>query len=112
MKKYLYGYIQQIENIIKVGEITEEMLEQHLTKIAFFQEERKIHLLVTMLYAILTFSSYAFSLFFWTFLPIAIILTCFLIPYVIHYFHLENGVQYLYKQYDKLLEQQKKNKSS
>ena len=36
------------------------------------------------------------------FLIIGFILMIFVIFYIIHYFKLENGVQYLYKQYDKM----------
>ena len=34
------------------------------------------------------------------FVFVGIILVLFLIPYVLHYFFLENNVQYLYKQYE------------
>lgn len=38
------------------------------------------------------------------FIFIALILMIFLIFYVKHYFFLENNVQYLYKQYDKMIQ--------
>ena len=41
------------------------------------------------------------------FFPISLIGFIFLIFYVVHYFRLENGVQYLYKQYDKMLKMKK-----
>jgi len=72
--------------------------------ILFFQHERLIHLLVTLLFACLTFLS--FSVFLITsYLPVIILFVLFLVmlvPYVFHYYHLENGVQQLYDLYDQL----------
>ena len=72
--------------------------------ILFFQHERLIHLLVTLLFACLTFLS--FSVFLITyFLPVIVLFVLFLVmlvPYVFHYYHLENGVQQLYDLYDQL----------
>ena len=102
MKKYLYDYIKNIDSLIKEGNITNEIIENHLIKIGFFQHERLIHLLVTLTYAI-ALLLLCFLVVTYPLLYIAIIIvTIFLIFYVKHYFHLENGVQYLYKQYDQL----------
>jgi hypothetical protein len=72
--------------------------------ILFFQHERLIHLLVTILFALLTVGS--FGLFFITqFLPIIALFLVFLVllvPYIFYYYHLENGVQKLYDLYDQL----------
>lgn|SRR5574344_78660 len=103
MKKYLYDYIKEIDELIKSNKITKEILANHLTKISFFQHERLIHLLVTLFYAILFILFLALSFLHWSFMIIAGILLVFLICYIIHYFHLENGTQYLYKQYDLML---------
>ena len=100
MKKYLYDYIEYIDNIIKENKITDEIINNHLIKINFYQHERLIHLLVTLAYSIMFVISMVAALSNLLFCFIGIIFTCFLIPYVIHYFNLENGVQYLYKQYD------------
>ena len=63
-----------------------------------------MHLIVTVLFALCTiisimgfvaFSSIGIALLF-------VALMCLLVPYIVHYFHLENGVQTLYKFYDKL----------
>ena len=54
MKKYLSEYIKYIDDIIKNGQVTKEILDTHLIKITFFQHERLIHLLVTLFYAIFT----------------------------------------------------------
>ena len=109
MKKYLYDYIEKIDNMLEDNKkITEEIIEKHLTKIKFFQHERLIHLLVTLFYAIIFLIFMGLCYIHYIFFSVAIILLIFLICYVLHYFKLENGVQYLYKQYDKMIE--KKNK--
>ena len=100
MKKYLYDYINEIDEIIKNNKVTNDIINNHLVKIGFFQHERLIHLLVTITYAII-FLIFVILTFFNQLLSIiVIILMIFLICYVLHYFRLENGVQYLYKQYD------------
>ena len=112
MKKYLYDYIKEICDILDSDkEIKQDFIKKHLIKIDFFQHERFIHLLVTLFYAVIFLIFMGLGYIHWIFLPIALILMIFLICYVLHYFHLENGVQYLYKQYDKMLEKiDKKNK--
>lgn len=109
MKKYLKNYIIYMDDILKdnIKEINEE-IDKHLKKITFFQHERLIHLLVTLAYGLLAIISFIASTMEPLFVFIGIILTIFLIPYIKHYFFLENGVQYLYIQYDKLLEKKGK----
>lgn len=104
MKKYLYDYIKEIDDLIESGSINniEEVKKEHLIKIQFFQHERFIHLIVTLFYFIFMLIFFAFASLFWLFMIIGFILLIFVIFYVIHYFNLENGVQYLYVQYDKL----------
>ena len=100
MKKYLYDYIKYIDDVIKENKITDEIIKEHLIKIQFFQHERFIHLCVTLAYALLFIISMVASFTSIVFCFIGLIFAGFLLPYVIHYFRLENGVQYLYKQYD------------
>lgn len=108
MKKYLYDYIEEINKVIKSKKITKDTIDNHLIKINFFQHERLIHLLVTLFYALLFLIFLALGFVHYIFFIITFILIVFLICYIIHYFHLENGVQYLYKQYDKMLMELKK----
>ncbi len=104
MKKYLYDYIAQIDEIIKSGNYNnlEKIKEEHLIKIKFFQHERLIHLIITLFYCVFMLIFFAISSLFLGFLIIAFILLIFVLFYIVHYFRLENGVQYLYVQYDKL----------
>ena len=104
MKKYLYDYIKEIDDLLKEPKkITKEDIDNHLVKIGFFQHERLIHLIVTVFYAILFILFSALSLVHFMFVIIMLILLVFLLFYIVHYFRLENGVQYLYKQYDEMI---------
>ena len=105
MKKYLYNYIDEIDNLLNGNKkITKDIIEKHLIKIGFFQHERSIHLRVTLFYAVIFLLFMALGFVHYIFFSIAFILMIFLISYVVHYFRLENGVQYLYKQYDSMIE--------
>ena len=105
MKKYLYDYINEIDNLLNDSKkIKEDVIENHLIKISFFQHERLIHLLVTLFYALFFFIFMALGFVHCIFFIIAGALLIFLLFYIVHYFRLENGVQYLYKQYDMMLE--------
>lgn len=75
-----------------------------LHRIAFYQHERLIHLLVLILFALLTFGSVTVFLITLNYaLGLATVLFfALLIPYIVHYYHLENGVQKLYSLYDEL----------
>lgn len=108
MKEYLYNYIEEIDNLLNENnKIKDEDIKKHLVKIGFFQHERLIHLYVTFFYAIVFLIFAALGLVHYIFYIITFILLIFLIFYVIHYFRLENGVQYLYKQYDKMIDKGK-----
>ena len=105
MKRYLDSYIKYVENnpkVVKPDEI--------LIKLSFFQHERLIHLLITLFYCILFLIFLILITLSYVFIIPAALLLVFLICYLIHYFLLENGVQYLYKLYDKSINIPKKNK--
>ena len=76
-----------------------------LVQIQFFQHERLIHLIVTALFALLTIISMLASLAIPKqpiLLALDLLFLILLIPYIRHYYLLENGVQKLYKYYDKI----------
>ena len=93
----------------------EKLMETHLAQISFFQHERLVHLLVTILFAILTFATFfllymqmGFSVLAeeglsWGLLALFLLLLVLLVPYIMHYFLLENSVQKMYTQYDEML---------
>lgn len=98
MKKYMLDYIEYVDNN-KVD------LNEHLIKINFFQHERLIHLLVTLATLILYILTFIIGIINNNIFVIIIgyLIMCFLIPYIYHYFLLENGVQKMYRQYDKMI---------
>ena len=111
MRKYLKEYVLLIDSYLEEKKKVnlQELKEEHLIKIQFFQHERFIHLCVTLTYALFALLSLALI----ALHPMFIIVTCFffgfLIPYIYHYFFLENHVQYLYKQYDEITKKIKDN---
>lgn len=109
MREYLSEYVKEIDKKIEEKNITEKDIENHLIKIEFFQHERLIHLLVTLAYGIFLFLSVLIFTQIWIFVIVIYIALIFLLFYVRHYFFLENNVQYLYKQYDKMKNIIKKN---
>lgn len=84
----------------------EEEMQKHLVQIAFFAHERFIHLVVTVLFALMTTMVflYTFSNFSISLLLLLVLLMGLLIPYIKHYFLLENSVQDMYELYDKMQE--------
>ncbi len=79
-----------------------DLMRRHKDEIMFFQHERFIHLIVMFLFAIstiivllVTVISFQMSL-----VLLFAALLVLLIPYIRHYFLLENGVQKMYYQYD------------
>jgi hypothetical protein len=107
MKKRLKKYLTYLERL-DYENMTESEIHimkiEMLNQISFFQHERLIHLIVTVTFALLTI----IAVFGFTACPeittliLTILLLVLLIPYIIHYFHMENGVQKLYMYYDKL----------
>jgi len=107
MANFAVEYVRSMEKILEEEHSKKELNEiisEHLTKIGFFQHERLIHLIVTVLFAILDVIMVAIS--FVTFNISCILLMLFftilLVPYIFHYYFLENSVQRMYKQYDDL----------
>ena len=105
MKEYMKAYIKEIDNYINSNKHKDidEVIRLHLRKIKFFQHERFIHLMVTLFYGLFAILFTALVLLSKIFVIVALVLYVFLIFYIFHYFFLENGVQYMYKQHDKLL---------
>lgn len=111
MKRRILTYMQQIDELLQAPpEDTDwdKAIENHLTQIRFFQHERLIHLIVTVLFALMT-TSVVVGLVSSSNIWLAILLIPLLIllfPYINHYYLLENGVQKMYEQYDRMLEYQ------
>ena len=84
--------------------LIQDKLEEHLVQVGFFQHERLIHLIVTVTFALLEMLAIVLSVIsdslFNLLLPIVILIL--LIPYIRHYYILENEVQKMYVQYDRM----------
>ena len=103
MKKYIKEYISEIDKKINNNhKFSSDEIDDFLFKMKLFQKERIIHLVITLSYVFFTIiflfiTKYIFAMFI-----IFFILLIFDGFYVYHYFFLENSVQYMYKQYDKI----------
>ena len=110
MEERLKNYINKMELLTEKADLLspEERKirrEEALVQIQFFQHERLVHLIVMVLFAIMTLLSvFGYILFGQISLLLLILLfMSLLIPYIRHYYVLENGVQKLYTFYDRLL---------
>ncbi|MCD7708295.1 MAG: hypothetical protein LUI02_00300 [Clostridiales bacterium] len=81
------------------------LLEEHLVQIGFFQHERLVHLLVTLMFGFFSLVAFLMTLRTLSYGAAAIMLVLFIvtIAYVLHYFTLENETQKMYFQYDEIL---------
>ncbi len=104
MKKQLYGYIDTVQKRLKENDNLDELKESMKMNIGFFQHERLVHLIVTMTFAIMTVVSLSMSISQLYILPLFVLILALTVPYVFHYYFLENGVQKLQGLYNELEE--------
>jgi hypothetical protein len=108
MKKRILEYRTRIDTLLEENAPDtpwEEILEEHLVQVGFFQHERLVHLLVTLAFAIMGVASFMITYFQPSvgMLVLSLLFLSLLIPYVMHYYLLENETQKMYTQYDKIL---------
>lgn len=101
MKNEIKDYIAEVKNKISAGDVTETLAEEMLIRIGFYQHERLVHLIVTMTFAIMTVISFfmlasAASL---LTVGLSLLFLALTVPYVMHYYFLENSVQEMYRLY-------------
>lgn len=104
MKKRLLSYIDYVDKELEKEQIDmDEFRKQLLIQIQFFQHERLIHLIVTVTFAMLLMMTFGIFLIteLLSVLVLAGLIFVLLVPYIKHYYLLENGVQKLYIFYDK-----------
>ena len=109
MRKRLVNYRRHVDEILEndaSDQDWKEAIEEHLVQVSFFQHERLVHLLVTLAFALMTIVSAAATLLFPQLLTgvLTLLFLVLLVPYIVHYYFLENETQKLYAQYDRLLE--------
>ena len=112
MEKRILTYRRYMDEMLLREDVDWEKLKaEHLTQIAFFQHERFIHLIVTVIFALLTMAAMCMAFLLMAFgleggpgwlLMMAVFLVL-EVPYVRHYYILENEVQKMYGQYDKIV---------
>lgn len=108
MKSQIQTYNNYITKKLEennVYEDWEKISEDYLIKISFYQHERLIHLIVTVLFAIMetivvTATVITDSL---GLMILSAAILVLLIPYVAHYYFLENTVQKMYLVYDEMV---------
>ena len=105
MLKKLDDYRKYLEGLLSEGKpLSAEQLLSVRTHIGFFQHERLVHELVLILFALLTVGGFLFFVALPEYLVLAldVLFLGLLIPYIRHYYGLENGVQKLYSLYSRL----------
>ncbi len=106
MRKYLTSYIAWLEELLRSDKPVDydELEKRHLIMTQFMQHERLIHFLVTMLFALGFFIVLAVYLLaeMILLLPLMLLILALLVPYIAHYYFLENSVQKLYRLYDEI----------
>ena len=108
MRKRLVTYRKRIDDLLEnAPEATDwdDTIAEHLVQISFFQHERLIHLLVTLAFALIEIACVVAAVV----VPqpltavLMLLVLVLLVPYIVHYYFLENETQKLYAQYDALL---------
>ena len=104
MTKQISEYLAYIEDFMSAEHTREDYIRERgllLQRIAFYSHERLVHLLVTLAFAIL----FMLALFMYLtvhgagLLILCILILILLVPYIKHYYFLENSVQKLYRYY-------------
>ncbi len=80
----------------------QQLANQLLVRIGFYQHERLIHLIVTMSFGVFFLLSLILAGTNVWFLALSVLLLALLIPYIGHYYFLENTTQELYRIYYEL----------
>ena len=110
MERRILDYRKYIDDLLQQDNLDwESVIREHLVQISFFQHERLIHLIVTVTFALLEVIVLGLCVVSFTLGVglLAVALLILLIPYIRHYYILENEVQKMYWQYDKMVEKNK-----
>ncbi|MBE5954528.1 MAG: hypothetical protein E7257_10335 [Lachnospiraceae bacterium] len=110
MKKRVLAYLKYIDELLETDNANwDEEIKKHLVQIGFFAHERLVHLIVTVLFALMTMASILYCNYTGSMiaLTLTVALLVLLIPYIMHYYLLENSVQKMYVQYDAMMNKTK-----
>lgn len=106
VEKRILNYRKYVDSLLlREGLDWEAVIGEHLIQLSFFQHERLIHLIVTVTFALS--EVIVVGLCVTAFSPgvglLALAVLILLIPYIRHYYILENEVQRMYGQYDQMV---------
>lgn len=111
MRKYLKAYIAYIDRLLEENDAEKlaSLRDEHLRQIAFMQHERLMHLIVTVLFSLMLFITigiltYTNNI---VYCFLTVLLLVLLVPYILHYYFLENGIQKMYRQFNAMNQEQK-----
>ncbi len=108
MKEYMNSYINEVTDFMNSrmeaadADTVSTLLREFETKISYFQHERLIHLIVTVLFALMEIASIYVAAVTLNLVSeiLSIMFLILLVPYVLHYYFLENSVQHMYHMRD------------
>ena len=107
MTKQIRAYLELLERFFSTDHDEAELLKMRgelLQRIAFYSHERLVHLIITMSFGV--FLLLALLMYFMTgnmgLMALAALFLLLLIPYIKHYYFLENSVQKMYLYYYKV----------
>lgn len=107
MRKKILNYRKTIDVLLAApseGIDYAEEERKHLIQIEFFMHERLVHEIIMVLFAISTILVFLATVLTGELICMVLLvaLLILLVPYVMHYYVLENSVQYMYEQYDEM----------
>lgn len=113
MGKYMKTHENLISELSKDPSNIDFLKKYHKMQIEIIQHERLIHLLVTLFFGLFFLISILFVVVFEKviLLSLAALFLILLIPYVFHYYKLENGIQRWYTIYNEMIFDERKNKN-
>ena len=107
MRKKILKYKAEIDEMLKNPPKDIDYAEEerkHLIQIQFFMHERLVHEIIMVLFALSTILVFIETVrtaeILFAVLLVALLIL--LVPYIMHYYVLENSVQYMYEEYDEM----------
>ncbi len=107
MRKKILKYKAEIDEMLKNPPKDIDYAEEerkHLIQIQFFMHERLVHEIIMVLFALSTILVFIETVrtaeILFAVLLVALLIL--LVPYIMHYYVLENSVQYMYEQYNEM----------
>ena len=109
MKERILSYMKYIDTLLSEDEEKcaldyQALSKEHLTQLGFFMHERTVHLYVMILFTLVTMADFFMMILAFEkgLVILFLALLVLLIPYILHYYLLENSCQYMYLQYDEM----------